>query len=122
MTAGKKGKTIAVLAIAGVCMFLAAGCKEQSLAQTSAVETVPVEQIIFNGVSISLKEYGALIEFYEQLSFEEVSIESNDDFIAAAQENELEHLYGLHEMISSLTPSEAGMLHAQALEALGDMQ
>ncbi len=106
-------------AIIILCMLSAAGCGERSQTRT---ELTSVQQISFAGENISLEEYGALIEFYEQLSFEGTVIEDSDDFAAAAREHGLERLCALHDMIVSLTPSERGEFHSQALEAFGNLQ
>lgn len=91
-------------------------------ASVAATEEVPQREtpqyIVFNDESISLEEYASLIAFYEQLSFDNAVIEDESDFIDAAEQYDMEHLYALYEFINSLSAEEAGELHRTALEAL----
>lgn len=125
----KKNGVLTVLC-ALCAVFAVSGCGEETAEQMpeqikvsdAAVTdpTVPPEYIVFNGESIRLRDYASLISLFGQLSYENVTIEDEADFIDAAEEYDLEHLYNLYNFIDSLPDSEAGKLHRIMIEALNN--
>ena len=113
--------TVSVMTGCGEAVPEAAPETAVSMASTAPSAVERPEDIIFNGESISLNEYVSLMALYQQMSFDNVVIESNSDFLEEAGQYGGEELYDLHEFIDSLTASEAGELHRIALQALNNM-
>ena len=117
-----------LLAASVLCIILAAiGCGGKSAARMTAPAAVEIkdfaktpEYVVFNGRNINLNEYISLISLCEQLSFENIIIENDSDFIEAAKQYNLEHLYSLYEYINSLSSAEAGELSGIIFEELNN--
>ena len=111
-------------------VFAVSGCEEQTaehmpdqpaVSVTAEPEsTAPPDFIVFNDERIRLRDYASLISFFGQLSYENVTIEDEGDFIDVAEEYGLENLYDLYSYINSLSDPEAGDLHRIMLEALNN--
>ena len=112
--------TVSVMTGCGEAVPEAAPETETAAASAEPAATAQPEDIVFNGESIDLGNYISLMALYQQMSFDNVVIESNADFLEEAGRYDREDLYELHEFIDSLTVSEAGELHRIALEALNN--
>ncbi len=104
------------------CVDRAAEHTQEQIAVSAAApeSTESPEYMVFNDESIRLRDYASLISLFGQLSYENVTIEDEDDFIDAASEYDMEHLSDLYSYISSLSNSDAAELHRIMLEALNN--
>ena len=84
----------------------------------SSSYTNDMDVIIFKNTTVDPKQYAGLIAFYEQMSFNEVPIECDSDFLNAARQYNQEELYDLHIFVNSLTNEEQGKLFSLVLEKL----
>lgn len=94
---------------------------ESATAVPEATAETPLDSIVFNDEEISLNDYVSLMSLYEQISFDNVIIEDNYDFMETAEQYGREDLYELHEFIDALSASEAGQLHRIALGILNNL-